>query len=177
LLKGIHLAIQAIKQLQKGVVHLTIIGDGAEKQRLEQWVEGLNLKECITFKGFVQRTELPAIFSKHDVLIAPSLYESGGLSVLEGFAHGLPAIVLDCGGHSLSIDPSCGFKIPPTLPKAKVIDGIATAIKTYVEDRSCLKRHQQGAFNKVQSSYAWHMKHDAMLEIYRKAMRQVAPEE
>lgn len=167
LLKGLHLVLQAIAGLEPGKVHLTVVGDGAERQRLQKAAQDLNLGERVSFRGFVPRAELAAVFSEHDVMVAPSLYESGGLSVLEGFAHGLPAIVLDCGGHSLSVDETCGMKIPPGLSQAGVVRELASAISAYAADRDLLERHGITARTKLGEAYSWRRKHDAMLAIYR----------
>lgn len=169
LLKGLHLVLQAIAGLEPGKVHLTIVGDGAERQRLQKTARQLNLGKSVSFRGFVPRAGLAAVFSGHDVMVAPSLYESGGLSVLEGFAHGLPAIVLDCGGHALSVDETCGMKIPPGLSQAEVVRELAAAITAYAEDRDLLKVHGAGARTKLGEAYSWRRKHDAMLAIYREA--------
>ena len=110
------------------------------------------------------------MFSEHDVIVAPSLYESGVLSVLEGFAHGLPAIVLDCGGHALSVDETCGMKIPPCLSQAEVVRELAAAIVAYAKGRDLPGRHGIAARAKLREAYSWRRKHDAMLAIYRKTV-------
>ena len=170
LLKGLHLVLQAIAGLEPGKVHLTVVGDGAERQRLQKITRQLNLGEIVSFRGFVPRAGLAAVFSEHDVIVAPSLYESGGLSVLEGFAHGLPAIVLDCGGHALSVDETCGMKIPPCLSQAEVVRELAAAIAAYAEDRDLPGRHGIAARAKLREAYSWRRKHDTMLAIYRKTV-------
>lgn len=170
LLKGLHLVLQAIAGLEPGKVHLTVVGDGAERQRLQKMTRKLNLGESVSFRGFVPRAGLAAVFSEHDVIVAPSLYESGGLSVLEGFAHGLPAIVLDCGGHALSVDETCGMKIPPCLSQAEVVRELAAAIVAYAEDRDLPGRHGIAARAKLREAYSWRRKHDTMLAIYQKTV-------
>jgi glycosyltransferase involved in cell wall biosynthesis len=166
----VHLLLQAIAGLESETVRLTIVGDGAERQRLQKLAQQLHLNDRVTFCGFVPRAELAAVYSAHDLMVAPSLYESGGLSVLEGFAHGLPAIVLDCGGHALSVDENCGIKIPPFLSQAEVVRELASAINSYAEDRELLERHGIAARNKLDKAYSWQRKHDAMLAIYREVM-------
>ena len=170
LLKGLHLVLQAIAGLEPGKVHLTVVGDGAERQRLQKMTRKLNLGEAVSFRGFVPRAGLAVVFSEHDVIVAPSLYESGGLSVLEGFAHGLPAIVLDCGGHALSVDETCGMKIPPCLSQAEVVRELAAAIVAYAEDRDLPGRHGIAARAKLRVAYSWRRKHDTMLAIYQKTV-------
>ena len=55
LLKGLHLVLHAIAGLEPGKVHLTVVGDGAERQRLQKMTGQLNLGESVSFRGFVPR--------------------------------------------------------------------------------------------------------------------------
>ena len=51
-----------------------------------------------SFAGFKNQTELPACYAAADLLVLPSVSETWGLSVNEGMACGLPAIVSDAVG-------------------------------------------------------------------------------
>ncbi|MES2659816.1 MAG: glycosyltransferase family 4 protein [Verrucomicrobiota bacterium] len=167
LLKGLHLLLQAVATLEPGSVWLTIVGEGPERQRLKKLVDDLELQGRVEFRGFIPRNRLAGIYQEHDVMVAPSLYESGGLSVLEGFSHGLPAIVLDCGGHALSVDETCGWKIPIRPSQAAVVRDLAAAVAAYHSDRATLIRHGANARKKLQRAYAWENKCLDMLAIYQ----------
>lgn len=112
------------------------------------------------------------MFGSHDVLAAPSLYESGGLSVLEGFAHGLPAIVLDCGGHALSVDDSCGRKIPVSGTYEETVTALVEAIRSYVSDPRLVLRQGAAARQRLRQEYAWPVKKERMLRVYRRTLGQ-----
>jgi glycosyltransferase involved in cell wall biosynthesis len=124
----------------------------------------------VSFRGFVPRRELGEVFGSHDVLVAPSLYESGGLSVLEGFAHCLPAIVLDCGGHALSVDDSCGRKIPTSGSYEETVSALAGAIRQYASDPPMTLRHGAAAKHRLLEQYAWPAKKERMLAVYRQTL-------
>lgn len=166
LLKGVHLLLEALHRLEPGSVVLSIVGDGVERGRLEQQVRDLALAPHVRFCGFVPRYELGDVFASHDVLAAPSLYESGGLAVLEGFAHGLPAIVLDCGGHALSVDGSCGVRIRIDQSQQEVVNGLAGAIQSYCRDRTLCALHGSAARRRLERHYSWDGKGAAMNSIY-----------
>jgi glycosyltransferase involved in cell wall biosynthesis len=171
LLKGLHLLIVALSKLRDQAVSLDIIGDGPERARLHKLVSQLKLDSLVTFHGHVPRTNLPKIFAEHDVVVAPSLYESGGLSVLEGFAQARPAIVLDCGGHALSVDEQCGIKIPIMPDQQGVIKSLATAIKAYQNDRALIVKHGKAAREKLKLFYSWEGKEKIMLKIYQDVLK------
>lgn len=172
LLKGLHLAIAAMAQLKPDVATLTIVGDGPERERLRELIKELGLQNSVTLAGFVPRQELGEWFARHDTVLAPSLYESGGLSVLEGFARGLPAIVLNCGGHALSVADDCGVKIIPTQTQERVIDDLAAAIRRYANDRDLCRENGESARQWLESRYGWAGKHRAMVAVYRKVIEQ-----
>jgi glycosyltransferase involved in cell wall biosynthesis len=176
LLKGVHLLLRALALPGTGDTRLTIVGDGPERLRLKALAHRLEIQDRVDFAGFVPRSELHAIFAKHDVVVAPSAYESGGLSVLEGFSHGLPAIVLDCGGHALSVADGCGFRIPTIDSVAQVIRNITRAIVAYMEDRSLIASHGAAARNHLNQQYSWVSKREAMMAIYREVLERAAHE-
>lgn len=166
LLKGVHLLLRALAQIESGKVNLTIVGDGPERKRLLELANRLGLGPVVSFRGQIPRAMLDEVFAAHDVVAAPSLYESGGLSVLEGFAHGLPAIVLDCGGHALSVGTSCGFRIKTTISQMDVIHDLADAIMAYCNDRKLCEAHGNEARRTLKRNYSWERKRSAMQQVY-----------
>ena len=92
-LKNIDLVLRAIKS--NGLQHrckFTIIGDGPERPRLEEITRDLALRECVTFLGTQNITEVRRHMMASDVFIMPSSPESFGLVYGEAFACGLPTI-------------------------------------------------------------------------------------
>ncbi len=78
---------------------LVIVGDGAERPRLEEMARELRLRD-VYFAGFRNQSELPAFFALASVFVLPSRHEPWGLIVNEAMAAGCPAIVsTDVGCH------------------------------------------------------------------------------
>ncbi len=165
-LKGLQLLLDAFARAGVEEWRLTLVGSGAEEAALRRQARELGIEERVEFRGHVPREELGAIYREHDVLCAPSLYESGGFSVLEGMEHGLPAIVLDVGGHAVSVTDECGIKVPADGTAAGVIEGLAVAIRRYAEDGDMLAAHSRAARERVEREYAWRVKVPKMLGIY-----------
>ena len=78
---------------------LVIVGDGAERPRLEEMTRDLGLRD-VRFAGFRNQSEMPAFFALASVFVLPSRHEPWGLIVNEAMAAGCPAIVSsDVGCH------------------------------------------------------------------------------
>ncbi|MFL6857631.1 MAG: glycosyltransferase family 4 protein [Allosphingosinicella sp.] len=77
--------------------HLRIIGEGGERQRLEQRLDGLGLAGRVAIPG--REPDIEREYAAAQIFVMPSLYESFGLATAEALAHGLPVIgFADCPG-------------------------------------------------------------------------------
>jgi glycosyltransferase involved in cell wall biosynthesis len=73
-------------------VILKIVGEGEEREALEQQARDLGIADKVMFLGRVEHeTHLPEIYQTSDVLVGSI---SAGFSLIEGMASGLPAV---CG--------------------------------------------------------------------------------
>ncbi len=91
--------IENAKKLANAIPSLKILlaGKGAEQKKLKQLVKNLGLQKNVKFLGY--RKDLDELYQLSDVVISASRREGLGLSVLEGMASGLPAVVRDNRGH------------------------------------------------------------------------------
>jgi glycosyltransferase involved in cell wall biosynthesis len=72
-------------------VKLWKVGDEFTAEQ-NTFIQSHNLESTITFMGKPDKTALREIYNAADVLLAPSLYEGFGLTILEAMACGLPVI-------------------------------------------------------------------------------------
>ncbi len=93
--------------------YLLVVGDGEERERLQQQARQLELTD-IRFPGFKNQTELPAFFALADVFVLPARHEPWGLVVNEAMAAGLPVVLsADVGAAAdLVSDGVEGFVYP-----------------------------------------------------------------
>lgn len=75
---------------------LLMIGDGPERQNIEEYCRTLNICSDIRFLG--KQDQVDEILSITDLFVLPSQYESFGLSALEAMACGVPVISTNAGG-------------------------------------------------------------------------------
>jgi glycosyltransferase involved in cell wall biosynthesis len=111
--KGVHIAIRAFAEIvrQFPTAHFTIVGDGPERPRLETDARRYDLSKHITFVPRMPQTELFALYENHDLLLFPSLHDSGGFVVLEALSYGMPVVCLDLGGPRDVVTPGSGIVI------------------------------------------------------------------
>jgi glycosyltransferase involved in cell wall biosynthesis len=79
---------------------LTIVGEGARRNSLDQLISNLNLTEVVTVLDARPKHELAAIFSHSTLLIIPSQFEPFGLVGLEAMACGCPVLAIAPTGAS-----------------------------------------------------------------------------
>ena len=77
--------------------HLTIIGEGKEKNRLKKLAKKFNLKNKIEFTGGLVHNKIPTILNNSDVYIHSSLKEGMPISILEAMSTGMPVIATNVG--------------------------------------------------------------------------------
>lgn len=92
--KNVHVVIEMMKYL-KGKCSLTIVGDGLDKAYLEKRVKQLGIEEDVTFKGWLNNSDLPEFISNFDLFLSPSDFETFGITYIEALAVHLPCVVYD----------------------------------------------------------------------------------
>lgn len=89
--KRVDFLIKAMPYLDETV--LLIIGDGDEKNKLENLSHSLNLKDKVIFVGSVSDETLPKYYAASDIFVTASLHEGFCVPIIESLASGKPVIV------------------------------------------------------------------------------------
>ncbi len=87
----------AIVQKQHPQSTLTILGDGSQRNYLEQLTSELEL-ENVTFAGSVSRDYIARYYQEADILLNTSSIDNMPVSIIEAFAAGLPIVSTAAGG-------------------------------------------------------------------------------
>ncbi len=98
--KGVERLVQAfvVAARQDPAVELTMFGDGPLKDRLLEIARDGGVADRLHLAGRVPHDAVLAALPGHDLLLAPSEYETFHLAVLEAVAAGLPVVVTRSGG-------------------------------------------------------------------------------
>lgn len=87
---------------------LLLVGDGPERQNIEQLCRELNIQESVIFLG--KQDSVEEILSVCDLFLLPSETESFGLAALEAMACEVPVVSSNTGGiPELNLDGITGF--------------------------------------------------------------------
>lgn len=93
---------------------LMIVGDGDDRPRLEDAARSSVTPDRIRFTGFIERTELEALYARAAAFALPSRGEGFGLVYLEAMAYGLPCIAsTDDAGSEVVADGQTGILVDP----------------------------------------------------------------
>jgi glycosyltransferase involved in cell wall biosynthesis len=172
--KAVDWLLLAFQQVLKQVpAELEIIGDGPLRQQLQQLSEDLGLSEQqVKFSGWLSQQQCAQRLQQSDVLVLPSLFESGGAVVLEAMAVGLPVIATNWGGPVDYLDSTCGILIDPTS-KSIFIEQLIAAMLKLAQSPELRQRMGTAGRQRVLNHYDWQHKIDRILEIYREAVNRV----
>lgn len=155
--KGMHLGIEAFAAHAREfpAARLHFVGEGPEAGLWRRQVGRAGLDERVEWTPWLARDELAGLFDRHDILLYPSLHDSGGMVVLEALSRGLPVICLDLGGPGRIVDESCGRVIPTAgRSRADVLAALAEALGSLAGDDKARRELSLGALERA-SEYRW----------------------
>lgn len=153
--KGIETVIKGFQALQLEQLHrdvkLVIVGDGPDKDRLEQ-LYGQN--NSVIFAGFQTGQALAEHYASADAFVFASQVETFGNVVTEAMASGLPVFAYHDAAAALLVDDSCGktvalgddtgfIQMVATLPKQQQLQTMQTIACQKVADFSWQRPAEQ----------------------------------
>jgi glycosyltransferase involved in cell wall biosynthesis len=113
--KACDLALRAAAPLLRSdLARFTVVGDGPERNRLEQLAKSLEIEKAVLFCGWLSHAEGLKHFRSSDVFVFPSLRDNGPGVVAEALATGAVPVVVDFGGPGDTVNPEVGCKVPLT---------------------------------------------------------------
>jgi glycosyltransferase involved in cell wall biosynthesis len=146
---------------QQVAVHLTLGGDGPEKENLERLRSDLKLDQDVNMTGFIPPDLLPAYYTAADFFILPTRSLEGfGLVTPESMACGTPVLGTPVGATKeilARFDSDCLFRDASAEAMAQ---GIGSTIRRYAKNPKAyvaLRRHCR-EFAKEHYSWERHLR-------------------
>jgi glycosyltransferase involved in cell wall biosynthesis len=167
--KGTHLGLQAFAAAKLENAEYWVIGNGSERQRLEQLSEALGIASKVKFLGVIPRDKLLSTLEQCHVLVHPSLHDSGGLVCAEMMAARRPVICLDLGGPAVQVTEETGIKVPAHNPE-QAVRGLADAMIQLASDPELRLRMGQAGQRRVNEMFDWEVKGQFFDQIYKEIL-------
>jgi 1,2-diacylglycerol 3-alpha-glucosyltransferase len=96
---------------------LLLVGEGPERETLEDQVLHSGLRGRVAFSGFVEYADLPRYLAMADAFVTASVTEVHPLSVIEAMASGLPVLgIVSPGIEDTIVDGQTGYLASEDLP-------------------------------------------------------------
>jgi glycosyltransferase involved in cell wall biosynthesis len=127
-------------------VKFIVVGDGPDRQKIEQMIQTLNLSDKVRVVRKVPVT--PDFYKAGDLFVLPSLYEGLGIVFLEAMSARLPIIATSVGAIP-EILGDVGVLIPPRRPEL-----LAEKILEVIYDDKLLKKMVEKGLNRLER-YDW----------------------
>jgi glycosyltransferase involved in cell wall biosynthesis len=175
--KGFGLSLRAFARFVKAhpTAEYWVIGDGAERKTLERFARRHGLQRNVVFWGQLPRQAVLDRLAECDVLVHPSLHDSGGWVCLEAMAAGRPVVCLDLGGPGVQVTPETGIKVAATSPEQAIHD-LAAAYARLASSPALRAGMGRAGRARVAEHFCWEKKAERLFEIYRRAAPVPVPE-
>ena len=161
--KNLERAIIAFAEISRVYADLTLIiagkyGWGNDSSKFK--VQSAKLESRVKILGYVEKEDLPALYSGAQAFIYPSLYEGFGLPILEAMACGCPVVTSNLGSMK-EIAGEAAILVDPVS-----ISGIANGIAKIVGDSKTRNRLiNEGQRRNLE--FSWEKTAFQTLDIYR----------
>jgi glycosyltransferase involved in cell wall biosynthesis len=169
--KGFHLGLQAFAAANLPDAEYWIVGDGAESDRLHQLAEQLQITDRVKFWGQLDREEVLMRLGEAQVLVHPSLHDSGGWVCLEAMAAGRPVLCLNLGGPSVQVTEETGIRVAAQEPE-QVVQDLATAMRRLAFDAPLRVRMGKAGRQRVQHHFTWEVSGKQVNQLYTTLLKQ-----
>ena len=129
-------------------VHLVFAGEGPIRPQLEAQVASLGLASRVHILGFVNQSQLPAVYTASDLLVLPSEFEAFGLVVNEAMCCGCAASVSDRAGAARDLVAPVDQRL--VFPYGD-IDALAAILRDAVTDPARLESVKKAGLAYIQT--------------------------
>ena len=162
--KGQHLLLEACRRLQKDGMrfHLTLVGDGPDRETLEQFRDKHGLSRMVTFTGALGQEAV----RKH--------YDSADIFVLASFAEGVPVVLMEAMAKEIPVISTRITGIPELIDHGH--DGLlatpgdtsdlALQIRTLIDHPEMRQKIGKAGRQTVERRYNQHLNNSKMVDLF-----------
>jgi glycosyltransferase involved in cell wall biosynthesis len=169
--KACDLALRAAASLLRSdLARFTVVGDGPERNRLEQLMRSLGIEKAVSFCGWVSHAEVLRHLRSADVFVFPSLRDNGAGVVFEALGTGAVPVVADFGGPGDIVHPEVGYKVPLTSENDMVAQ-MEKILTELAHNRDRLEKLRRQGMAYVRERLTWEAKAQSVTRVLNWAVR------
>lgn len=168
-IKGIDYNLKAIAELKKKypeIIYL-IVGDGSEKENLENLTKELKMQDYVKFLGELSHNKVMEYMSICNIFSLPSWNEGFGIVYLEAMANQKPIIAVRGQGiNDIIKDKKNGLLVDP-----KNIDSLTEALNFLSSNPEQNEKIGRRAKKLVLENYTWTKISKKIINVYKKSSK------
>lgn len=168
---GVDVVVKAFGQAAQKIpeLRLILLGGGSLAGQIRALILENGLEERVFLGGQVKNTDLPGYYRAADLYLSASHSDGSSVSLMEGLASGLPALVSDIPGNKEWITPGReGW-----LFGDGDVDGLAQGILRAYDQRDILAEMGQAARKLAEQRADWRKNFEVLLGAYQMAIDRV----
>ncbi|AKG22773.1 glycosyltransferase family 4 protein [Calothrix sp. 336/3] len=166
--KGLPILLESlviIKQTHPDVV-LTVVGDGSDRQQLQEITAANGLTENVKYVGYKSQTEVREYLQSADVFVMSSFAEGIPVVLMEAMAAGVPVVATQIAGISeLVEDGKNGYLVP-----AGDALSLANRIQTLISAPEIRNKLAIAARSKVEQEFHIHQEVARLHNLFSSAL-------
>lgn len=170
--KGQHVLVGAISRLLRDgrKVRLRLVGDGPDRQSLEQEVAGLAIGGSVVFEGAVNQDRIRNLYQAADLFVLPSFAEGIPVVLMEAMSMEIPVVTTFVNGIPELIRHGIdGWLVAPSDE-----EGLAAAIAILMDDAALRERLGRAGRQRVSNHYHLGRNTQRLAQIYQRRLGDVA---
>jgi glycogen synthase len=168
--KGYHILAEALARLRDRLPprwRWLLVGQGKERQALEQQARALGIAEHVSFAGKLSDPELHSLYEEIDLVVHPTLYEGSSLVTLEALIHKKPIIASAVGGIPDKVfDDRNGYLVEPGN-----IEDLVLKISNALWARDRWPAWGEESVRIVRTTFDWPIVARQTLELYHQLLK------
>lgn len=160
--KGQEYLIKAAVELRKKYfIHVLLVGEGEDEERLKLLVRKNEAEGYIHFLG--RRSDINCILSNTDIFVLSSIHEGLPNALMEAMAMGLPCVATDVGGVRQLIDSEDKGIVIHSKSSMEIID----AVIALVDAPNTATLYGRNSYEKISIEYCQEMVTTELINVYR----------
>ena len=169
--KACDLALRAAAPiLRSDLARFTVVGDGPERNRLEQLTRSLRIEKAVLFCGSLSHAEVLKHLRSADVFVFPSLRDNGAGVVFEALGTGAVPVVADFGGPGDIVHPEIGYKVALTTEN-DIVAQMEKILTDLAHNRNRLEQLRRQGMAYVRECLTWDAKAQAVTRVLHWVVR------